>query len=81
MKKVETGNGIEEREDRENKQELLEFINENPGATLNELRDIWNGLDGYDFMQTMLTLFDEYKVVEDIGHHFTDEATRQKTSY
>lgn len=63
------------------KEQLVEYIKQNPGVKLDELSDIWNGLDGYDFMQAMIALFDEYKVIEDSGYYFPDEATRQKTKY
>lgn len=64
------------REEAESKEKLAEFIKINPGATLNDLYDNWTGLDGYDFLKCVLTLFDEYKVIEDIGCYFPDEATR-----
>jgi hypothetical protein len=84
MKKVsnyiETCKEREAREYRENKIELLDFIRENPGATIGDLVDISTFVDERDFLQMMVILFDEASIVSDSGHYFTDEITRQKMS-
>ncbi len=64
--------------DKDGKEELSKFIKDNPGATVGELYEVWNGLDGYSFLKAMVELIDEYKVVEDGGQYFSDEDTRIK---
>jgi hypothetical protein len=77
-KKVETLEEIIKKEEMEARKNLLKFIKKNPGSTLNELSDNFTGLDAYEFLNAMVTLFEEYKLVEDSGCYFTDEVTRQK---
>jgi hypothetical protein len=54
------------------KQELLDFIIDNPGVTLNEMCENVYFIDDYEFLKALIALFDEYKIHSDSGYFHAD---------
>lgn len=61
------------REREVNKNALFKFLKSNPGATLNELYDNSSILYEYEFLRTMVALFEEEGIVSDFGCYYADQ--------
>lgn len=70
---------VEEEEIIKNKQVLVEYIKENPGTTIGDLRDDCD-LDGddYHFLASMIALYHDYAIDSDSGCYFPSEETMEK---